>query len=341
MQAGTTGINTMRVYNVTKQGKDQDPNGVFIRKYVPELKNVPNEYIHEPHKMPVKLQKKYCIQIGNNQSTKSSDGFIGFVKQTSMNPIDSKSTECTCYPYPIVDEKSSAKASKDKLSAVRKQESTKKEAQAVYLKHGSRRTHMEDRNGAAPKTLSGSAKRKKIDDGQMSIMNIWKQSHEISLGQMNGEEDSNAYDEDSVIDVTDECTQEMPTPHKTSTCTNGSLSAEKLPSKSELYTLWNQINTPPQKSSTIPRQLIQQTQNLDDRDANKKQSSLDFSFSPRKQKGIASFFVKKVHHSNRSANKTEVDCRPIKESVWDCEACTYRNEKPLALACSMCGSFRS
>ena len=30
MQAGTTGINAMRVYNVTKQGKDQDPNGVFM-----------------------------------------------------------------------------------------------------------------------------------------------------------------------------------------------------------------------------------------------------------------------------------------------------------------------
>ena len=51
MQAGTTGINAMRVYNVTKQGNDQDPNGDFIRKYVLELRNVPNEYIHEPGKM--------------------------------------------------------------------------------------------------------------------------------------------------------------------------------------------------------------------------------------------------------------------------------------------------
>ena len=57
MQAGTTGINAMRVYNVTKQGRDQDPNGVFIRKYVPELRNVPNEYIHEPSNMPVSVQK--------------------------------------------------------------------------------------------------------------------------------------------------------------------------------------------------------------------------------------------------------------------------------------------
>ena len=34
MQSGATGINTMRVYNVIKQAKDQDKNGVFIRTHV-------------------------------------------------------------------------------------------------------------------------------------------------------------------------------------------------------------------------------------------------------------------------------------------------------------------
>ncbi|KAL7518472.1 hypothetical protein ACHAWX_003294, partial [Stephanocyclus meneghinianus] len=124
MQAGTTGINTMRVYNVTKQGKDQDPQGVFIRKYVPELKNVPNEYIHEPYNMPTSLQKICGVLIDNSQQRKSVDCLNGFVKS---DPKDS--TE---------DEKSSAKAAKDKLSAVRKQQATKDEAKKVYLKHGSR-----------------------------------------------------------------------------------------------------------------------------------------------------------------------------------------------------------
>ena len=48
MQSGTTGINTLRVYNPVKQGYDQDPKGLFIRKWVPELGNVPDDYLHEP-----------------------------------------------------------------------------------------------------------------------------------------------------------------------------------------------------------------------------------------------------------------------------------------------------
>ena len=37
MQSGTTGINTVRIYNPVKQGYDQDPTGVFTRKWLPEL----------------------------------------------------------------------------------------------------------------------------------------------------------------------------------------------------------------------------------------------------------------------------------------------------------------
>ncbi|MFN9429615.1 MAG: deoxyribodipyrimidine photo-lyase/cryptochrome family protein [Acidobacteriota bacterium] len=45
MQSGTTGINTLRIYSPIKQQQDQDPDGDFVRRWLPPGPGYPNEPI--------------------------------------------------------------------------------------------------------------------------------------------------------------------------------------------------------------------------------------------------------------------------------------------------------
>lgn len=66
MQSGLIGVHANRIYNPTKQVKENDPEGEFIRKYVPELRAVPDEYIAEPWKMSEEKQDEVGVRIGRN-----------------------------------------------------------------------------------------------------------------------------------------------------------------------------------------------------------------------------------------------------------------------------------
>ena len=48
MQAGETGINTLRIYNPVKNGIEHDPLGIFTKKWVPELQSLPDSLVHTP-----------------------------------------------------------------------------------------------------------------------------------------------------------------------------------------------------------------------------------------------------------------------------------------------------
>jgi deoxyribodipyrimidine photo-lyase len=66
MQAGTTGINTIRMYNPVKQSMDHDSHGIFIKKWLPDLSKVPATLIHEPYKMSVIEQEIAGVIIGKD-----------------------------------------------------------------------------------------------------------------------------------------------------------------------------------------------------------------------------------------------------------------------------------
>jgi len=55
-----------RVFNPTLQGQRFDPAGVFVKQWLPELRGVPIELIHEPWKLSASDQQQYGVIIGTD-----------------------------------------------------------------------------------------------------------------------------------------------------------------------------------------------------------------------------------------------------------------------------------
>ena len=64
MQSGTTGINTTRVYNPIKQAQDHDPKGLFVRRWLPAMRRVPDTWLFEPWRMPPSVQQQCGVRVG-------------------------------------------------------------------------------------------------------------------------------------------------------------------------------------------------------------------------------------------------------------------------------------
>lgn len=65
---GTDAMRGYRIFNPALQSKKFDPDGQYIRLYVPELAPVSSKWIHEPHLMPVSEQERFGCRIGREYS---------------------------------------------------------------------------------------------------------------------------------------------------------------------------------------------------------------------------------------------------------------------------------
>ena len=55
-----------RIFNPVTQSKKFDPNGDYIKKYIPELKNIPSKYIHLPSELETDSLSSYGIKLDHN-----------------------------------------------------------------------------------------------------------------------------------------------------------------------------------------------------------------------------------------------------------------------------------
>lgn len=63
---GTDAQPFFRIFNPTSQGQKFDPDGAYVRRYIPELANVPNKYIHQPWLMGPAEQLRADLQVGRD-----------------------------------------------------------------------------------------------------------------------------------------------------------------------------------------------------------------------------------------------------------------------------------
>lgn len=78
-----------RIFNPIAQGQRFDPDGSYVRKWVPELKNLPNKYIHCPWKAPNQILANAAVELGKN------------------------------YPFPIVDHNAARKRALDAYNQIK------------------------------------------------------------------------------------------------------------------------------------------------------------------------------------------------------------------------------
>lgn len=107
MQAGTTGINTTRVYNPIKQAQDHDPQGRFVRRWLPALRHVSDVWLLQPWRMPLDVQDRCGVRVGREIAA------------------------------PLVDLETASREAKARIHALRAQVEVRAAKAAIVEKHGS------------------------------------------------------------------------------------------------------------------------------------------------------------------------------------------------------------
>lgn len=132
MQAGVTGINIPRMYNPEKQSQDQDPQGAFLRRWLPELAALPTDRLHAPWRFPAADLARFGVRLDRD------------------------------YPRPVCDHEQASREARQRLTVWRQRPGMREESRVVLQRHGSRRRDagrlLPRRPNAAPSTVPEQAR---------------------------------------------------------------------------------------------------------------------------------------------------------------------------------------
>jgi len=63
---GTDAAPYFRIFNPVTQGNKFDPDGTYVREYVPEIKNIPDRYLHSPWEAPAEVMNEAGVELGKD-----------------------------------------------------------------------------------------------------------------------------------------------------------------------------------------------------------------------------------------------------------------------------------
>ena len=81
-----------RIFNPVTQGQKFDPDGKYVRQYIPEIASLPNKYLFNPWEAPELVLRESCIKMGST------------------------------YPYPVVDLKQSRESALQAFQSLKRVE---------------------------------------------------------------------------------------------------------------------------------------------------------------------------------------------------------------------------
>jgi hypothetical protein len=329
------------------------------RRYIRELRNVPDQYIHEPWKMPIATRQRYCKMM----SPKSNNIDYDYDDDDSL-----------WYPEPIVEEIESARIAKEKINYVKKAEATRMQANQVYIKHGSRGRQSNEMNGRAsgggalPAVVAAISSTPYADHKG----SLQPKINDIFTVNKNG--DNKKKKEADIVDLT----TNNPTQDRSNmsignnTKQKSGLSSSNSREKKMPALFAKQSNHPPKipsfaETSPIdltetqvhasPFKRLKKSASADNMDCHRSLSATATNQhhpSQISQDSILPIATTRTAHMTSKYTKTKtsksskaffapnatVSREESAEGNWICTACTFSNDKPHGLICSICGTKR-